>query len=382
MDTRATTESTIARPTPARKTPLWRIARSFVLGALAGGALGWGGKLAGGALPSLDVDAWHVVSVLAWLAVAVFLHELGHALGGRAAGMRPLMFAAGPVRVTRTVHGWQWSRHSLRHGLLGFVSMLPDPSRPFAPQLRALAAGGPLASLACAVVAGVAAISLDGALRFHALAFMATSLLVLVMTAVPMRVGGMETDGAQLLDLARGGRGTQVKAIVMGLTAQSLSGVRPRDLDGRLISEGVALAEGDPTLDPSMRAFPLLLAALHADDAGDTGERDTRMARVAGLVSDVLPAMRAQFALELAWHAAMRGDVDAAVAWRAEAVGGITDACDRHRVDAAISYLEGKADDARRSMRAAREGLQRNWDPGGAKWARDQLDRLEARLVD
>ena len=292
------------------------------------------------------------------------------------------MFAAGPVRVTHTPQGWQWSRHSLRHGLLGFVSMLPDPSRPFAPQLRALAAGGPAASLAFAVLAGVAAMSWDGALRFHALAFMATSLLVLVMTAVPMRVAGMETDGAQLLDLARGGHGTQVKAIVMGLTAQSLSGVRPRDLDAHLVSQGVALADGNETLDPAMRAFPLLLAALHADDAGDTDERDARMARVANLVSDVPAGIRAQFALELAWHSAMRGDVDAAVAWRAEAAGGITDACDRHRVDAAVAYLQGRPDDARRDLRAAREGLKCSWDPGGAQWAAEQLDRLEARLTD
>ncbi len=382
MDTRTTSESTLARPTAARKTPLWRIACGFVLGALAGAGLVLGAKAVGGALPSLDVGAWQLLGLLGWMALAVLLHELGHAAAGRAAGMRPLMFAAGPVRVTHTPLGWQWSRHSLRHGLLGFVSMLPDPSRPFAPQLRALAAGGPAASLACAVLAGVAAMSWDGALRFHALAFMATSSLVLVMTAVPMRVAGMETDGAQLLDLARGGHGTQVKAIVMGLTAQSLSGVRPRDLDAHLVSQGVALADGNETLDPAMRAFPLLLAALHADDAGDTDERDARMARVANLVSDVPAGIRAQFALELAWHSAMRGDVDAAVAWRAEAAGGITDACDRHRVDAAVAYLQGRPDDARRDLRTAREGLKCSWDPGGAQWAAEQLDRLEARLTD
>ena len=381
MDTRTTSESTLARPTAARKTPLWQIACGFVLGALAGAGLVLGAKAVGGALPSLDVGAWQLLGLVGWMALAVVLHELGHAAAGRAAGMRPLMFAAGPVRVTHTPQGWQWSRHSLRHGLLGFVSMLPDPSRPFAPQLRALAAGGPAASLAFAVLAGVAAMSWDGALRFHALAFMTTSLLVLVMTAVPMRVAGMETDGAQLLDLARGGHGTQVKAIVMGLTAQSLSGMRPRDLDARLVSQGVALADGNETLDPAMRAFPLLLAALHADDAGDTDERDARMARVANLVSDVPPGIRAQFALELAWHSAMRGDVDAAVAWRAEAAGGITDACDRHRVDAAVAYLQGRPDDARRDLRAAREGLKCSWDPGGAQWAAEQLDRLEARLT-
>ncbi len=381
MDARATNESTIPRPTSARKTSVWHIVAGFALGALTGAGLAWGAKVAGGELPSQDVEAWHVVSVLAWMALAVFLHELGHALGGRLCGMRPLMFAAGPVRVTRTAHGWQWSRHSLRHGLLGFVSMLPNPLRPFAPQLRALAAGGPLASFACAVVAGVAAMSLDGTPRFHALAFIATSAVVLVMTAVPMRVGGMETDGAQLLDLARGGRGAQVKAIVMGLTVQSLSGVRPRDLDARLISEGLALADGDPGLDPGIRAFPLMLAALQADDAGDTATRDMRMARVAALVADMPAAMRAQFALELAWHAAMCGDADAAVAWRTEAAGGITDASDRHRVEAAIAHLQGQADDARRAIRAARDGLHRSWDQGGAQWAGDQLDRLEARLA-
>ena len=46
MDTRATTESTIARPTPARKTSLWRIARSFVLGALPCSCTSWGTRSA------------------------------------------------------------------------------------------------------------------------------------------------------------------------------------------------------------------------------------------------------------------------------------------------------------------------------------------------
>lgn len=380
MDPHDRTEPTIAPPSRPGTSP-WVILRAFVLGAL-GGALGvWALKAVGGGLPPLDAfEGWHVVSVLGWMALAVVVHELGHLVGGHLGGMRALMFAAGPVRLTRTPHGWQFSRHSLRHGLLGFVVMLPDPSRPFAPQLLRLAAGGPLVSLACVAMAAIAAAGLEGAMRFQALAFMAVSALVLVMTAVPMRAGGMETDGAQLLDLARGGRGTQVKAAVMGLTAQSLSGVRPRELDARLLAEAMALADGDATLDPAMRAFPSLLMALHADDAGEAATRDRHMARVAALANDMPPAMRSPFALELAWHAAIRGEAAAARAWREHAAGGIVDASDRRRVDAAIALLDGKVDEARREIHAARAGLSRSWDPGGAQWAADQLDRLEARL--
>ncbi|MFP7723436.1 hypothetical protein [Lysobacter sp. A3-1-A15] len=374
-----------APPPPPRKASSWALLRAFVLGGLGGGlgalALIHGLRAIGGSIPAPpSFGPGHMLALLGWLVLAVVVHELGHLVGGRMAGMRPLMIAAGPVRLTRTVAGWRLSRHSLRHGLLGFVSMLPDMSRPFVPQLRWLAAGGPLASLACVALSAALAASLDGAMRFHALAFMAVSALVLAMTAIPMRAGGIETDGAQLLDLARGGRGTQIKALVMGLTAQSLAGTRPRELDPRLLADAMALAASDTPINPAMRAFPSLMAALHADDSGDTPARDRHMAHVAVLATEMQPAMRAQFALELAWHAAMRGDVAAARGWREHAAGGVADTCDRQRIDAAIAVLEGDVEGARRSIHLARAGLQRSWDAGGARWAGDQLDRLEQKL--
>lgn len=371
------------------KTSVAHFLRSMLAGGLVGAAVAVGvlalhrsGVFDPGRFLELPpLGAWDLLALAGSALAAVLLHELGHLLGGLRGGMRLLMLAMGPLRITRGRHGLQVSRHSLRHGILGFVSMLPDPARPFVPQFRNLAAGGPLASLACVMVAALLAVPLDGRAEFHAFGFAAFSAIALLMTAIPMRVGGMETDGAQLLDLARGGIGTQVKALLLGLAGQSISGVRPRDLDATLIARGLALVDGgDRAIDPALAAFLHLLAALRADDLGDTAAWDRHMAVVAQHANAMQPAVRAQFAVELACHAARGGDVAAARGWLQHAAGGIVEHGDRKRAEAAIAVLDHRHDDARHAIDAARASLSRSIDPGGALWAADQLDRLEARL--
>lgn len=358
-----------------------------------------GGMLLGGGGAALLIGLGGLATVKGWLQwprltgldslalagyalAAVLLHELGHMFGGRRAGMRLLMFAAGPVKLVRTPTGLRWSRHSLRHGLLGFVMMLPDPDRPFGPQFRGLIAGGPLASLLCLLAAGLLALPLEGRAEFHAVAFAAFSAFVFAITAIPMRLGGMETDGFQWRDQRRGGPRAELKAVILSLSGQSVSGIRPRDLDGALIARGVALAEqiGDDPAQAALAASPRLFAALHADDRGDSEARDLHMERIAAHARSMAPAPRAQFAPELAYHAARIGELQAARAWWALAAGGISEARTRQRVDAMIAAAEGRADDARAALQRARAQLADTMDPGGAKWSADQLDRIEARL--
>lgn len=330
-------------------------------------------------LPALT--GWDLLGLAVSALLAVLLHEVGHLVGGLRGGMRLLMFAVGPLRVTRNASGLGVSRQSLRHGLLGFVSMLPDPARPFVPQFRRLAVGGPLASLLLVLAAAALAVPLTGRGEFHVLAFGVFSAIVLLMTAIPMRLGGIETDGAQLQDLARGGVGTQVKALVLGLAGQSITGVRPRDLDAALIAQGLALAERDDGLDPAMAGYPHLLAALQADDRGDPATRDRHMVAVARHARRMPPATRAQFAVELAYHAARTGDAAAARRWLDHAGGAIGEPGDRLRAEAAIAAVEGRMDAARTALRQARERLPHSLDPGGALWHAEQLDLIEARLA-
>ena len=312
--------------------------------------------------------------------LAVLLHELGHLLGGLAGGMRLLMFAVGPLRVARTAGGLRLGRHSLRSGVLGFVAMLPDPARPFAPQYGALIAGGPAASLVCALAGLAVALASAGSLAMHATAFAIFCTFALLITAIPMRIGGFQNDGEQVRDLMRGGTGAQLKSLLLALVAQSVSGTRPRDLDAAILARALELADAPAQRDPALGAFVHLVAGMNADDRGDIALRDQHYEAVADAAHRLPPPMRAQLAGELAYHAARGGRAETARQWIGQVRGAITDAGNRARIDAAIAFAEGRHDAARAAIARARAELERTYDEGLALWARDELDRLAARL--
>ena len=374
--------STPKAPTPSN----WlKVLRPFLLGAVVGFsvAVGFGVLRRVGVfdlealLAPYALSGWDTALVLLWFALAVVLHEIGHLVGGLRSGMSPLMIAFGPLRLTRGASGWRCSRQSLLHGLLGFVAMLPDGARPFVPQFRSLVLGGPLASLLLALLAAAAALPLQGRAEFHALALAACSTLILVMTATPLRVAGIQTDGAQLLDLARGGIGTQLKAIVLALSGQSVAGLRPRDLDADLIARGLALVDTAPDrAEPMLVAALHLLAAFHADDHGDAAATDVHMAAVLRLADGLQGIARAQFATELAWHAARNGNAAAAIAWLAQVRGGVGEPSDRLRAQAAIALAQQDFDAAIAQARAALDALPHSYDRGGAVWAEERLHGL------
>jgi hypothetical protein len=325
------------------------------------------------------IDGADIALFAVWALLAVLLHELGHLAGGLYGGMRFLMFAAGPVRVVRTPAGLQLARHPLRSGLLGFVFMVPDPARPFAPQFRMLVAGGPAVSLLCAVAGAGVAVTSHGTAALHAGVFASLSALVLAATAIPMRVGGFDTDGEQLRDLVRGGTRTELKSLLLALLGQSASGVRPRDLEQTLLSRAIELADAHAEADPAYGAFVHLIAAVRADDGGNMTARDRHFAAVAANARGLPAAVRAQLALELAYDAARGNRVDVAREWLRQSRGGIVEPADRARTEAAMALAEGRIDDARTAIALARAGLVRACDVGFAQWARDELDRMALR---
>ncbi len=203
----------------------------FVLGGLIG-------RMAKGKL-NLGADPlWLLATPLVLLAV-LFWHEAGHALGGRLVGFRLHLLAAGPMRLDRTPQGWRLS-FNRNLGLWGGVAasgpdadLAPGLAQPGLVQLPrrmlTMVAGGPVASLAGAVLALLLAWAMGpGPARLLAGVFGVFSFLIAIATAMPQSFGGFKSDGQRVLELLRGGADAQRWCALATLSALALK-ERPRD---------------------------------------------------------------------------------------------------------------------------------------------------------
>ncbi|WP_152221689.1 site-2 protease family protein [Pseudomonas sp. SCB32] len=153
---------------------------------------------------------WILPGILAGATVlylSIFVHELGHLLAARWSGMTVLRMCVRrlDVRLLREglKVGWR-PRYNRR--LAGFVMAFADPRGPWRRQQMWFVAGGPLANLAVALLAGAIVLWLEpGPLRGILLAICATNACVGVANLLPV-VGRprVVSDGLWLLRWRRG----------------------------------------------------------------------------------------------------------------------------------------------------------------------------------
>jgi hypothetical protein len=221
-----------------------------------------------------------LASILAFF-LSLAAHEAGHLLGGRLAGFRFALYAAGPIRVRRSPSGLRFEIND-RWSLAGFAFSVPVHLRNLQRGMVWFVAGGPVANLLlAAIVAGISlAPTLAAPSRETGRAFLGgflslglsvfvfqagfTSFVLGVVTLVPLRKDDFFTDGARLLMLLRGGAQAERWSALWTLFAASAGGQRPRDWDRGLIDRATQLADG--SLDDGGACQ---LAHLWALDRGD-----------------------------------------------------------------------------------------------------------------
>jgi len=371
--------TTASAPRPrSRLHPAWK----FTLALLAGGVLGgfFGAALARFAPQGLPrFQAWDIAGLLGVWFGAILIHEGGHWLGGRIAGMRLLLMTVGPIRLTRDADGWRWSAFLRAGSFGGLTVMAPDPDRPIAPQLLPMIAGGPLASLLLALAGLGLALAGDGRLMLYGAAVAALSGFLFAITAVPRQIGGFLNDAARWRELRRGGAAAEQQALLGTLVAQSLAGRRPRALDAGLLERARELDDGS---DPLRSATLHFLAYSMACDRGDVTTAAAALDAVAERAEAIPQGLRQAFAIELAYfQAAHRNDAPGARAWLERARGGLVEPSIHARTAAALALAEGRHDDARAALAKAEATLPRYYDRGGAHLLADQVRALRERLA-
>jgi hypothetical protein len=323
------------------------------------------------------------LGLLPVLLLVLATHEVGHLLGGWLAGFRFLLLIVGPLRLERTGNGLRLSLNRSLALAGGLAAALPTGSERLRQRTALMVAGGPLTSLLTGVPALLFSLPLSelqaktgvlAAWGAHALlTFGFTSIGIALITLVPGKTSGFLTDGARLLQLLRGGPTAERDAALSALGAASQAGQRPRDRDGALLDQALALEDASP-----FTTFAHLLASARALDRDEPALAHRHLSQALALASALPPTVRPLLALEAAWfEAAVRGDAAAGRRWLAAAGEGVlVPPHSRQRALAAVLAGEGAHDEARAAAATARRLLADELDAGAARAQIDWLDRL------
>jgi uncharacterized membrane protein len=198
-----------------------------------------------------------VIAVIIFLLPAFFLvigiHEGGHAVAGSFVKFDFRMYVVGPFMWDKEESGWKfkWNKNVNVSG--GMVICLPTTTENLAKRFSIYALGGPLASLLLTAFAyGIKELlsiintndqlilNLIGSI-FGLISFL--SVLIFIVTIIPLHIGGFYTDGARALRFLRGGDTARFEILLMKIISSSSGGIRPRLLDLNELDEALMLAK-------------------------------------------------------------------------------------------------------------------------------------------
>jgi hypothetical protein len=377
----------IPKPRPAKPSPVVRVLRFivFLIFTLAAGfGLGWllawlDERLGRQTSSSFELGWPHLLLLPVVYLVVITVHELGHVAGGLLVRFRFLLLVVGPLKLVNSQAGlkFEWNTNLAMIG--GLAACLPTDTHNLRRRFIALVAGGPLASLVFGLAVSGLAYWLGPRTSLPAFALLITGIMSLAIggvTLVPGRTAGFMTDGAQILQLLRGGTAVELRNLLIILQALSLSGVRPRQYNPALL-EQIEKLRRSLKPDASTAAASLPAYSYHLDRGEIEAAGQALDEAIANL--ELFPAgVKQNVALEAAYFvAAHRNDAAAACAWLNQSKGGLLiEAHSRGRAEAAVLLAEGKLDQARRAAEQALAAIPKAFDRGGAIGEAEMIQAL------
>jgi hypothetical protein len=318
----------------------------------------------------------------------ILWHEIGHILGGRAVGFKPLLLIVGPFRWQKEEGRWKVSVNTRSAMAGGLAACVPTDQHDLARRTAALIAGGPLASFAGAV-AGIgiwaalpdltasSPLSLVGVYALLA-CFGFGNLLLGFTSIVPARTSGFYSDGARLLRIWRGGPELDREVALLVLTGMTIGGMRPRDWDPDLVRRGVGDAD-----DSLFHVMGVQLALSHALDRGDAETSLELTEDLLRLQHVLAPLVQPALRLVASYVVARHGNDPRRARELLDRSGGglLIDRHARHVSIAAVAWVEGNPELAARELDLAEAELPRAIDRGAAIAAADRIRDLRALLA-
>ncbi len=271
----------IGPPAPPQRIPASRATQAVagVIGFAAGAYLAFGLSDVSGAL--------RILLFVALFPIAVLIHELGHLAAGCLVGFQPMLLIVGPMKIRRTLRGWQMER--MRPAIAGGIAgALPKRLEALERRVCVLIAGGPAANVLTAAAAIAASTFTEPSSIIGAAlgVLVVVSVICALVALVPAGAWGFFTDGARIQQLLAGGAAGERWAALFALSAASTDGARPRDYPPALVSK--LDAASDETLDEATARLYRYAVALDTDNVESAREHLRR----ALAIRDHVPVMK------------------------------------------------------------------------------------------
>ncbi len=315
--------------------------------------------------------------------VIALVHELGHTLAGKAAGMRLRSFVVGPFQVVLHEGIWRASFNLKRiFSAGGATGMVPSRADFPAASMVRMVAAGPLVNLGTGLAAlwiayakpGNAPIQAAGLLAL----FGAFSLVACVYNLIPLGSKTGYSDGAKLYQLLNGGPWGDFHRTVAMAGAGLVTELRPRDYDiGVIERAATGIARGREGLLLRLFAYNCHLDRSEIDAAAH------ELREAARIYEESASAVPAEFlTLFVFGYACIVRDAASARMWwdRMEARKPTRLNVDYWRAKSALSWIEGNLEEANQAWDKAADAALKLPRAGAYEFDRDLCGLLLAEI--
>ena len=334
----------------------------------------------------LNLPSWplSIFSLIIALFVSVFVHELGHLIGGLTQKFQFYKFTVGPFKVEKINNGLQAGLNLNLNVAGGLTVMLPSSKNLDKKKLAMFIAGGPIASLLLFIILASSAITLhtiygsngivNNVIYFSWMTAVIT-LVLGILSLIPEEETGLESDGLQLKDLLLGGERALIKQYVMQLSVTLWSGTRPRDLDKTLLTDLNKMTEGQIG---SHSIFTKLLLYVHYMDNDEKEYAETVLnngIKIAEAQNNDL--LNGTIFLEKSFFEAYCNEnFEKADYYYKKGKEGYSEKSTLKRAETALNILKKDIESAKIAAEDAFKLLHNSHDKGGAIWEKEILSQL------
>ena len=215
----------------------------------------------------------YLLEILLASLVVVMVHELGHAIVGKALGMKLCAFIVGPFQWR--IEGGKWEFNFLPAKIFasdGATGVVPTTLEHFRANTVCMIAAGPFASLIGGLLAFCAAFTAPNSHwepAWQLLTLITTlSLLASILNLIPFRTGTSYSDGAQIYQLLSNGPLSDYQRALSSVRSTLVTPLLPRDYDIEAIQRAaVSIAHGPRVLHLRLLASSYYLDCGHVPEA-------------------------------------------------------------------------------------------------------------------